>query len=110
MTAPGSTPPRPVPGRPGQPGHPPTEESLALGSRINQALDLTGVSQRQLAVMLGSDQAEVSRWVRGVRMPSEWRLKALAEAIGYDYDTLRGDADLIPGRPPQAGADDEGLF
>lgn len=109
MTAPDPTPPRPVPARPGQPGHPPTEQSLALGSRINQALDLTGVSQRQLAEMLSTDQAEVSRWVRGVRMPSEWRLKALAEAIGYDYDRLRGDAELLRGRGPRSGAE-EGLF
>lgn len=47
-------------------------------------------SQQQVADMLGTSQPQVSRWLRGVAVPSTQQVEALARVLGVEADALAG--------------------
>lgn len=47
-----------------------------------------GLSQNDLALIVGTSQANISRWERGIHIPSENFKKWLAEALRYKKENL----------------------
>lgn len=47
-----------------------------------------GMTQQQLAEAVGCKQANVSRWERGIVVPSAKKLAAIAAALGCRMDDL----------------------
>jgi transcriptional regulator with XRE-family HTH domain len=68
------------------------------GQRIRDARQAAGLTQAQLALALGVDQANVSRWERGMLSPRDDRRARIAEILGVDaaslfsYDPNDGEA------------------
>lgn len=58
------------------------------GARIRTARIAAGYTQAQFAIELGVDQANVSRWERGVASPHDDRRPRIAEILGVDPATL----------------------
>lgn len=52
-----------------------------FGKRLKDALDLSGMKQVQLAEKLEVEPPTVSRWIRGIDMPEEWRISKIAETL-----------------------------
>ena len=58
------------------------------GTRIREARLNSGLTQAQFAVAVGADQANVSRWERGLAVPRDDRRSRIAEVLGVDPDAL----------------------
>lgn len=77
------------------PGPYTTEPSLLLFRRRLAALmRMTGISQDELADMIGQSSRSIGLWLTGVRLPSAVSLKALARTFGVPADWLLG-ADAV---------------
>ena len=62
-----------------------------LGDRIKASRERLGWSQTDLAEKVGqSDKMAVSKWERGIVLPSAANLDALADALGVSVDYLLG--------------------
>lgn len=58
------------------------------GARIRTARVAAGYTQAQFAIALGVDQANVSRWERGIASPHDDRRPLIAEILGVDAGVL----------------------
>lgn len=58
---------------------------------LRAELTRLGMSQRELAQIINAEEASVSRWANGLRIPDHWRPK-LAEALGLVVDGPVDDA------------------
>lgn len=77
------------------PGPYTTEPSLLLFRRRLAALmRMTGISQDELADMIGQSSRSIGLWLTGVRLPSTVSLKALSRTFGVPADWLLG-ADAV---------------
>lgn len=77
------------------PGPYTTEPSLLLFRRRLAALmRMTGISQDELADMIGQSPRSIGLWLTGVRLPSAVSLKALSRTFGVPADWLLG-ADAV---------------
>jgi transcriptional regulator with XRE-family HTH domain len=54
------------------------------GNRIREARKAAGYSQAAFAVAVGVDQANVSRWERGLASPHDDRRPLIAKLLGID--------------------------
>lgn len=71
-----------------------TEQIKAIIARnIRCARDERGLSQRQLSVLMGVGEMQVSRWERGVVSPSHSNLTKLAAALELDAGWFYIDRD-----------------
>lgn len=57
---------------------------------IKEARQLKGITQEQLAKMLGITQGAVAQWENGLTHPSFEMLPKVAEALGMTVDELIG--------------------
>lgn len=57
---------------------------------IREARQLKGITQEQLAKMLGITQGAVAQWENGLTHPSFDMLPKVAEALGMTVDELIG--------------------
>jgi len=64
-----------------------------LGSRIELARKVAGLSQRELAQRLGVDEKTVGRWERGENAPRGGHLRALAEATERSEEFFLEDTE-----------------
>lgn len=64
-----------------------------VAANIRAARDAKNLTQRELGVMLGVDAMYVSRWERGVVMPSPPNVEALADALGVSVAFLYSPTD-----------------
>ena len=64
------------------------ENKLLIAGRIINALNRSGVSQRQLADATGMTEVSISRYVKGKRMPSAEILGRIADVLGVTTDYL----------------------
>lgn len=60
----------------------------SIGGNIREALDRAGMSQRQLALRSGMDEAQVSKYVHDRAEPKAISLARLARALGCTTDSL----------------------
>jgi transcriptional regulator with XRE-family HTH domain len=69
------------------------------GTRIREARRAAGYTQASFAVALGVDQANVSRWERGLASPHDDRRPLIAKLLGVDpnwlfsFDGSNGDTE-----------------
>ena len=61
-----------------------------MGEELKKARKEKGMTQKQLAALVGCDQREISRWECG-REPGAKMLKRLAKALGVPMETLVAD-------------------
>lgn len=64
-----------------------------IGSRINSALALRGMKQKELAKILGVTDNTVSYYVSGARTPNAEQIIAIANALDVSADYLLGLTD-----------------
>ena len=60
----------------------------ALGERIKEYLEKTGMSQKELAEKTGCTEAAISHYIRGDRTPRASVLSRIAIALGTTSDYL----------------------
>ncbi len=65
-----------------------------LGDKISELLKESGMTQRELALRIGSTEMTVSRYVRNERQPKAEILSKIAEALNTTTDYLLG-RDLV---------------
>lgn len=63
-------------------------EKQQIADRIINAMNRTGISQRQLADATGMTEATISRYVKGKRIPSAEALGRIADVLGVTTDYL----------------------
>ena len=70
---------------------------IGIGYLILKARAAAGLTQRELAMEIGTSQPTVARWESGAQLPSVRSLTRIAEATGFQLTVglRRGDA---PGR------------
>ncbi len=62
-------------------------------NRINELRKLQNLSQRELALLIGTSQANLSRWEQGLNEPSIVECWKLAEFFDVSIDYLCGRKD-----------------
>jgi transcriptional regulator with XRE-family HTH domain len=68
-----------------------------FGGRLKEALELVGLTQRQLGVKVGKGESLVSKWIKGESEPKHAELVAIARAVRRSADYLLGLPE--PARP-----------
>ena len=72
-------------------GRPTTKPRSAFGQRLSAARERAGISQRELADKLGTDQQRVAYWERhATGFRSDSMLAQVAEILGVSADELLG--------------------
>ena len=68
----------------------PDDEMLAVrvGSAIAERRRARGLTQAKLAEMIGLEQEAISRWERGTRAPTLYRLQQLSDVLDCSVDQL----------------------
>ena len=82
-----------------------SELKKVLAERLKEMRERSGLSQADLAGVVGSSNYQISRYEAGVIAPSAETLFALAEALRCSTDFLLGRAEV-----PQIGAWQEGAI
>lgn len=71
-------------------------EKKRMGSRIRMAREAMGLSQSELAEMIGLSIESVSRAERGTTLPTALTLLKMCDALGLDLEHLvRGGASSV---------------
>lgn len=63
---------------------------MFIGSRLRQAIELKGITQKQLCDATGIAEASMSRYISGKRQPSTEVVIALCKELGVSADWLLG--------------------
>jgi transcriptional regulator with XRE-family HTH domain len=71
----------------------------AVGRRIREQRELSGLTQRELSYRCGLDVITVSRIERGARLPSLSTLILLAKALQTDAGTILSYVQSLPSAP-----------
>lgn len=70
---------------------------VGFADRLNEAISDIGMSQKQLAEMIGMERKTVSMWVNGYLMPNSLILARMCKVLNVSADYLlfgkRGDAN-----------------
>ena len=72
------------------------KEANSFGTRLAQLRREAGLSQQALADRLSVTRQAVSNWERDQTLPDLEMLRAIAQALGTDLNTLSGSG--APGR------------
>ncbi|MBC9179967.1 helix-turn-helix domain-containing protein [Pseudoroseomonas ludipueritiae] len=84
----------------------PTKSDSVVGREIRQYRRSAGLTQKQVASMIGVTGAQLHRYETGATRITASRLIAIASALGVRPDTLLASAaqpEPIPPSPPQSG-------
>jgi transcriptional regulator with XRE-family HTH domain len=80
-------------------GRPPTKEAPPFGKRLSEARRSKGLSQSELADLLGVSAKAVDYYERRARNPSVDFVSKTAEALSVSFDDLVGGADKKAQKP-----------
>lgn len=95
--------PRSAPYNPGVPKGPKKRSPRpAHGARLLALRKAAGLSQTQLADLVGETQGNISFWERTDKPPRSDILPKLARVLGVSVETLLGVNDEVPKAPPLA--------
>jgi transcriptional regulator with XRE-family HTH domain len=75
-----------------------------VGARLRTARRAAGLTQKQLAEALGVESITVSRWERGVTVPSLSRLRRIAEVTETTVSDLVRAPDAMSGQAAEIAA------
>ena len=64
---------------------------MGLGEKIQELLDVRGMTRRELAEASGLTEAAISRYITGDRNPKSISLSAIAKALDVTSDELLGN-------------------
>ena len=78
---------------------------MTMGERIQSLRTGCGLSQEQLAGLVGVSRQAVSKWERSEAIPDTNKLAALAGALGTTADELLGGQDQEARREEYQGAE-----
>jgi len=73
---------------------------MTLGERIMKSRETKGLSQRKLALLVGTQQGTVSRWKKDDFRPSLEQLESIAESCEVDFSWLATGKIPPPELPP----------
>ena len=62
--------------------------TIAFGKKLKMALNLSGMTQRELADKANMTEAAVSRYISGTRQPNFDQLKKLCRVLNVSADWL----------------------
>lgn len=68
--------------------------NVEIANRIVDILKRRGLSQRQLAQMLGKKEPEISRWLTGAKGFTTKTLARISEALGEDVISVTNERKL----------------
>jgi transcriptional regulator with XRE-family HTH domain len=68
----------------------PIHEGATIASLVHNYAVRSGLTETQLAELVGTDQTQAGRWRRGVTVPRASNMAALAELLGVDVLELEG--------------------
>jgi transcriptional regulator with XRE-family HTH domain len=68
----------------------PIHEGATIASLVHNYAVRSGLTESQLAELVGTDQTQAGRWRRGVTVPRASNMAALAELLGVDVIELEG--------------------
>lgn len=71
------------------------EDRILIGQRIAAARLARRLSQEDVAASIGVHFQTVSKWERGILMPSAPQLKGLCELLGVTADYLVGLSEVM---------------
>lgn len=80
------------------------DRTRSLATAIRAARQQAGISQEQLARLVGVRQGAVSMWERGRTEPSGWRMAGLLGALPWLGDLLDAQITQVGGRPARMRA------
>lgn len=60
------------------------ELSVKIANRIYEIMEAQGLSQKDLAILLGKTETEVSRWLSGTHNMTMATIAKISEALGTD--------------------------
>lgn len=66
-----------------------------FGNNLRNVIQEEGITQKQLAKESNIDQADISRYVSGMQMPSAKAIVNLAHALNRDTDELINFDEMI---------------
>jgi transcriptional regulator with XRE-family HTH domain len=69
-----------------------------FGYALQQALAVRGMSERQLATLIGVDARQVARWRSGKSLPDIYQTQAIVDALQVSEDLFRNPPE-VP-KPP----------
>lgn len=84
-------------------------DNKAFSYQLNRIMDMRGISQKELAAIVGIASASISRYVTGNREPDIRTLVKLAETLHVSIDELVGFDVPEPIAPPPPPVDIETL-
>lgn len=61
---------------------------MDLGANLKNARESAGMTQKELAGVLGNTQKDISRWERNDRTPNVLTLKKICETVGTSADRI----------------------
>lgn len=70
---------------------------LLFGKKLKAARKKAGISQEELAALVGVEGPSVSRWETGKDFPEDSRLKKIESAIGVDESYFLESESKSPG-------------
>ena len=65
---------------------------MEIGKKIQEMLEIKGMSRKELAEASGLTEAAISRYITGSRVPKSISLSAIAKALDVSSDELLGNA------------------
>jgi transcriptional regulator with XRE-family HTH domain len=80
------------------------QENGGVGVRLRASRRAAGLTQKQLAEAIGVEAITVSRWERGVTMPSLPRLRHIAEITETTVSDLVRAPDAMTGQAAELAA------
>lgn len=68
-------------------------EKVAIGENIKRIRIQCGLTQMELALLIGISELMEKKYELGLSVPRKRRLKAIAEALGVDVELLKKPCD-----------------
>jgi transcriptional regulator with XRE-family HTH domain len=85
------------------------ERAERLGEIIRRQRELSALSMRQFADLVGISNPYLSQIERGLREPSERVLEGIAKSLAISVDTLREQAGLAVDTDPEVSVVEEAI-
>lgn len=72
-----------------------SSSATTLSQNLQRARAMKGLTQMELAIKIGTEPMQISKWERGKHRPSDERLLALARILGVDLPWLYTERDDV---------------
>ncbi len=66
---------------------------MSFGAKLNSALTLKQISQKDLALMIGKTKSSVSQYISGKQLPSEKTLYTILDVLDLEIDYFNEESE-----------------